>query len=84
MNDVKKYMLISVYDREILSEIFHSERSAIAEMKAEMIQEGSVPDSFFTEAHSKEEGNQYGYSREGGYSNVSKFHSTCDWSIVEL
>ena len=84
MNDVKKYMLVSVYDREILSEIFHSERGAIAEMKSEMIQEGNVPESFFTKALSKEENNQYGYSREGGYSNVSVVHQNCDWSIIPL
>lgn len=68
MND--KYMLISVCDREILTEKFETLELAQETMHKEMIEQGKVPEEIF-------ENDEY-EDTEGGFGEY------CAWATMEI
>lgn len=78
----KRYMLISVGDREILTEIFPTKLEAQEQMHREMIQYGNVPEDFFNSAEENELPCEYAYGPDCAYSNGG--HQELDWLIVEI
>jgi len=78
-----KYRLISVYDREIFTELFASKEEAQATMHEEMQIHGGVPGEIF---RNTEYGDSYdyGFGEWGGFSNDGENHCDCDWLIVAL
>lgn len=78
----KRYMLISVCDREILTEQFNSLKEAQSAMHKEMIEQGKVPDDIFEE--SEYDDGDCGFSKYSGYANDGVNHADFDWSIVEI
>lgn len=77
-----KFMLISVCDREILTERFHSLASAQGRMHEEMHQRGRVPAYIFLNKE-YDDGN-CGFGEYCGYANDGNNHADYDWLIVEL
>lgn len=83
IHGTEKFMLISVADREILTERFTSLKDAQAQMHTEMIQWGRVQEEIF-EAEEYDGGYDYGFSELGGWANDGINHADYDWLIVEL
>ena len=79
---MKKYMLISVCDREILVEQFDTYEEAFEQMKKEMIDFGRVDEEIFQE--STYEDCDYGFEPYYGYANNGNNHGDYDWRIVSL
>lgn len=78
----QKFMLISVCDREILTEIFPTLAEAQDMMHEEMCQWGRVPKEIFLEKE-YDDGN-CGFGEWSGYANDGNNHANYDWLIVEL
>lgn len=78
----KKYMLISVCDREILTEQFDTKEEAQEAMHKEMIEQGTVPEGIFdTEEF---EDYDYGFGEDRAWVNDGNNYADCDWLIVAL
>lgn len=83
---MSKYMLITVIDREILTEQFSSLKEAQGTMHEEMITQGKVPEELFEAGleENESEDRDCGYEPYGGYANDGINHADYDWRIVEL
>lgn len=84
-----KFMLISVCDREILTERFQTMEDAQCKMHEEMVQWGKVPEEIFTYGYEGvgvmcDVAYSYGFHKFGGYANDGMNHADYDWLIVEL
>lgn len=83
-----KYMLISVFDRDITTEKFNTLAAAQAAMKEEMIKYGGVPESFFTSDRNlgcDYDECDFNFDEYTAYVNDAPItHCDCDWEIVEL
>ena len=79
---MKKYMLISVCDREILVEQFDTYEEAFEQMKKEMIDFGRVAEEIFEET--LYEDYDCGFGPYCGYANDGNNHGDYDWRIVNL
>lgn len=77
-----KYMLISVYDREILTEQFETYEEAHAQMMNEFCYYGEISMSDCTEEESECD-DEFGYSRWNAYVTDGKGYNY-DWLIVAL
>lgn len=78
----KKYMLISVFDREILTEQFDTKEGAQETMHREMIAHGKVSEDIFNEP--EYEDFHCGFSEECAWANDGINHSNFDWLIIAL
>lgn len=78
----KKYMLISVCDREILTEEFDTIQKAQETMHEEMIKQGKVPKDIFTQEEYEE--GDYGFNDYCAWANDGVNHADYDWLIVAL
>lgn len=78
----KKYMLISVCDREILTEQFDTKEEAQETMHREMIEQGKVSEGIFN----NEEYEDYdcGFGEYSAWANDVINHANFDWLIVAL
>lgn len=82
----KKYMLITVCDRSIMTEQFVNKEEALEEMKREMITEGLIPEYLFEEADVYDS-DDYGFDFVDeccGFVNCGLFGMAYDWRIVPL
>ena len=79
---MKKYMLISVCDREILVEQFDTYEEAFEQMKKEMIDFGQVDEEIFKET--TYEDYDCGFGPYCGYANDGNNHGDYDWLIVNI
>lgn len=77
-----KYMLISVIEREILTETFDTLQEAKTAMVIEMVQEAGVDDAIF--GKDIYDDGYCGFGDDGGYVTDGKNHCNYDWRIVEL
>lgn len=76
-----RYMLITVIDREILTETFRTVEDARRCMHKEMILYGKVPkDIFATDSY---DAGEYGFSDYGAWANDGENHANYDWLIVD-
>lgn len=81
----KDYMLISVCDREILTEQFYRKSEAQETMHREMVEFGRVPESIFNGRECYEDrDSQYGFGPNEAYANDGLNHFDWDWLIVQL
>jgi hypothetical protein len=80
---MKKYMLISVCDRDILTELFDTHKEAFVQMKTEMTEQGKVPKEVFDETDIYED-SDFGFGPEGGWANDGVNHCNFDWRIVNI
>lgn len=78
----KKYMLISVCDREILTEQFDTKEEAQETMHREMIEQGKVPEDIFD--NEEYEDGDCGFGEYSAWANDALNHSDFDWLIVAL
>lgn len=78
----KKYMLISVCDREILTEQFDTKEEVQETMHREMIEQGKVPEDIFD--NEEYEDGDCGFGEYSAWANDGLNHSDFDWLIVAL
>lgn len=78
----KKYMLISVCDREILTEQFDTKEEAQETMHREMIEQGRVPEDIFN--NEEYEDCDCGFGEYCAWANNGINHADFDWMIVAL
>ena len=78
----KKYMLISVCDREILTEQFDTKEEAQETMHREMIEQGNVPEDIFD--NEEYEDSDCGFGEYSAWANEGINHADFDWLIVAL
>lgn len=78
----EKYMLISVCDREILTEQFKTLDEARNQMYKEMVTEGRVPKNILY-LNSYDDG-EYGFDEYCSYANDGVNHANYDWLIVPI
>lgn len=79
---LKKYMLISIRNREILTEQFYTKKEAQDTMHREMIEYGKVPEIIFE--HEEYEDSDYGFGEYSAWANNGVNHADFDWLIVAL
>ena len=81
---MNKYMLISVFEREIFTEMFTTFEAARAQMIHELQEEvsKSYDDIVLTEPD-MEEYDDFGYGNDWAWSNIDD-NCNCDWKIVEV
>ena len=84
MNTADKFMLISVCDREILTERFPTIKAAQDQMYKEMVEWGGISEKDFLSGAEEYEECDFGYHKYGGYVNDGNNHADLDWLIVEL
>lgn len=77
-----RYMLISVCDREILTEIFDTKKEAQETMHEEMVKWGKVPEDIFRSEEYDDGG--YGFDEWSAYVNDGLNHNDYDWLIVAI
>lgn len=77
-----KYMLISVCDREILTEKFETLELAQQTMHKEMIERGKVPEGIFK--NDTYEDGDCGFGKYSAWANDGLNHDDFDWLIVAL
>ncbi|MDO5546884.1 MAG: hypothetical protein Q4F79_00135 [Eubacteriales bacterium] len=78
----KKYMLISVCDREIMTEQFDTKEEAQESMRKEMIEWGKVSEEIFSEQEYDD--GDCGFGEYSAYVNDGANHADLDWLIVAL
>ena len=78
----KKYMLISVCERDIMTERFDTLEEAQRAMKNEMVERGEVSKDIFTNNHYDD--GDCGFSEMNAYVNDGANHNNLDWLIVCL
>ncbi len=79
----KNYMLITVENREIMTEQFYTVEEVREVMHAEMREWGGVPPEVFDAYPEEYDSGDFGYSEYGGFAN-GKNGERLDWSIVAL
>lgn len=82
MSQGNKYILISVHDREILTEIFNTQKEAQEAMHKEMVEWGKVPEGIFQEEEYDD--GDCGFCSYQAYANDGNNHTDYDWLIVEI
>lgn len=75
-----RYMLITVIDREIMTELFDSKEEAVSAMKKEMVDEAKVPEDAL-KTYDEYEETGFGFGEESGWANG---RNDCDWRIVDI
>ena len=79
-----RYILITVIDREILTEVFPTLEDAQMAMHSEMIKVGRVPEDVF-DCDAKEDADEgWAYGPYEAYSNDGVNHADCDWHIAPI
>ena len=83
---MSKYMLISVVDREIMTEQFDSIGEAWRVMRSELIQWGRVPEDDLPDSMDEvvENETEFGIGPDCAWANDGINHADCDWRIVTL
>ena len=76
-------ILISVCNREIMSEEFDSYEDAKAAMHEEMIRNGYIPEELINSQNEYQD-YEYGFGEDYGYSNIGIGDSEYDWRIIFL
>lgn len=76
------YMLITVCEREIMTEQFHSLERAQKCMHKEMIEFGDVSEDIFD--NEEYDNGDFGFGKYSAYVNDGLNYSNYDWSIVSL
>lgn len=79
---VKRYMLISVFEREILTEVFDTKEEAQEAMHKEIMEQCEVPEDIFCEQEYDDGG--WGFGEYSAYVNDGVNHDNSDWLIVYL
>ena len=79
---MKRFMLISVCEREILTEMFDTVEEARETMHREMIEQGKVPDDIFDNIEYDD--SDCGFGEWSAYANDGVNHADFDWLIVDL
>lgn len=81
-----QFLLISVCDREIMTERFSTLTAAQTTMHEEMVQQGKVPADIFEglEPDAEAFSGEWGFGPLTGYANDGVNHSDFDWLIIEL
>ena len=80
----RKYLLISVAGREILTEQFDTLENAQKTMHEELIQWGHIPEECLKQKEYEDEFGNFGFGEYGGWANRGLNNADYDWSIVEL
>lgn len=80
----KKFMLISVCDRKILTEQFDTKKEAQETMHREMVEQGRVPEYIFNIDNEEYEDCDYGFGEYCAWANDGINHADFDWLIVAL
>lgn len=76
------YMLISVYERNIFTELFGTLENAQVRMHEEMIADAGVSKDIFCEEEYDD--GDCGFDTYSAYVNDGKNHDNYDWLIVQL
>lgn len=83
LNEYKQpYLLITVAEREIMTERFGTFEEARAQMLQELSDFGQVDDSVLV-ADEYDDG-EFGYSKDSAYANDGVNHENYDWRIIKL
>lgn len=82
MSNETKFMLISVRERNILTEIFNTKKEAQKIMHKEMVEWGKVPGDIFQQEEYDD--GDCGFGEWSAYANDGINHSDFDWRIVEV
>jgi len=77
---MKKFILISVCDRAIVTEVFDSMEEATAQRNKEMTEWAHVPSDFFDQ-HDEYEESDFGFGKYEAWAND---RCDLDWLIVEI
>ena len=82
---MSKFILISVCDREIMTEVFDSYEEARAQRNKEMIEWARVPEEAFRDEECEEIGDEiedsFGFGKYEAWANA---RCDLDWLIVEI
>lgn len=80
---MSKFILISVCDREIMTEVFDSYSDALAQRNKEIIEWANVPEKAFADDEYEEIGDNdsFGFTKYEAYAND---RCDFDWLIVEI
>ena len=79
-----KYMLIGVFEREIVTEMFTTFETARAKMLHELQEEvDKLDEGIFLTEPSVEDEEEFGYGKDWAWSNADH-DCYCDWKIVEV
>lgn len=78
-----KYMLITVAEREIMTEQFDTFNEARARMMKELCECGNIDPTDCTEEES-ECNSDFGYCKWNAYVNDGVNHGNYDWRIVKI
>ena len=78
---MSKFILISVCDREIMTEVFNSYEEALAQRNKEMIEWARVPEDIFQYGPEEYEDDGFAYGKYEAYAND---RCDFDWLIVEI
>lgn len=79
---MKRYILISVCEREILTELFDTIEEAQETMHREMVEWGKVLPDVFVET--EYDSPDFGFGEYGAFVNNGCNHNNYDWLIVDL
>lgn len=77
-----QYMLITVCDREILTERFSTKKEAQKIMHREMVKWGNVPRDIFE--NEEYEDQSCGFGEYSAWANDGIDHANLDWLIVRI
>ena len=78
---MSKFILISVCDREIMTEVFDSYEEARAQRNKEMVEWAHVPEDVFWDGEEEYEDDGFAYGKYEAYANG---RCDFDWLIVEI
>ena len=76
-----RFILVSVCDREIMTEVFDSLEAATEQRNREMVEWGRVPEETFEQFEEYEEDGEYGYGKYQAYCND---RCDFDWLIARI
>lgn len=79
---MNKYMLITVWDRNIATLLFPTKKDAQKAMQEEMIKYGNIPKEAFTITDDTNE--DWAFTEDSGWSNIGVNHTLYDWLIVPI
>ena len=80
----KRYMLISVFEREIATEIFATHEEAYAQMMNELKEEfDEYGDGDWNDVLNGESFEEFSFNDNWAWSNLDD-DCNCDWKIVEI
>ena len=79
----KKWLLITVFNKEILVDRFDTFEAAQNRMHTEMTTEGRIPEKLL-EDYGEYECIQYGFEKMGGFSEIGMLMNKYIWKIVSV